>query len=192
MNKKEGGFGLAGIVLLIVVVTMVGGAVYYVGSKQNKKLVTGQSKTESSKNSAVNRFNEIFKGPVVDKYQLELICNNGNSGKGLDNNLPWALYLFKTKLTNSEDIQVDIMKAAEDHGLVLSDDKSTKESMDLPGYRNSTYLKADKNSENLEVRIAKNSDSVSPDCTINDKYMPELVVAPDEILIEFHNSLPRL
>lgn len=178
--KKLSDKGFSFLVILIAIIILVVVAIYFIHKDKITVLI-------KSDNIAENELKSVY-SPFINRGSWTKVCKKGDTGKGVDNDKPWIVYVFKT--SSSDDLKQEIISNASEKGYSLVIDNERVDAVSgLTGYKNSIYLKDRASKNNHTVRIAGAGDIVSPDCTINGKYMPNLDVQPGQKLVEINFSL---
>ncbi len=139
-----------------------------------------------SSNKAKQEF-QPFKATLGSLGATKL-CDNGDSGHGIDNSTPWYTAYYST--ANSTNLESQIITTGAKAGYDLKpDSKMYSDLKGLAGYTDSTYLAANDDGKTLDVRIALGTDQVALECGVKN-YGQEKSPGNNQAILEFSFQLP--
>ncbi|HET9850104.1 MAG TPA: hypothetical protein VFP35_00525 [Candidatus Saccharimonadales bacterium] len=137
------------------------------------------------RNPAQEKFKPI--GDGLKKIGAQQICDNGDSGKGIDNTVPWYQVYYSAPQSTATENQVKFFAA--NAGYTLIPDVHTKHQVaGLNGYKNTTFLKSKNNQ--LTVSIVPPGDSDNLYCSNVKNYGQAKTAQKNEVLLDFRITLP--
>lgn len=140
-----------------------------------------------SANKAQKEFQPFAK--TLGTLGAKKLCDNGDNGKGIDNNTPW--YQAYYSVSNPTDLQSQLTSTAAQAGYDLVPDTHTiSQEKGIPGDTNSTYLIAHNGGKMLAVRIAHSGDKVALYCGTVKNYGKEVSPVGNQAILDMTVDLP--